>query len=198
MSVFKRPFIKDDGGFDFVAILVKMGAILIAFGVLVFIIYSRYGEKVDEIGYFITHKMGMPGIALFAFINSAFIILPITVDVIFPFLEASTRVQAFWVLGIFGAIGGWAGYWIGRLIRTLPIVDSVVKRLPENIDVMLERYGTLGVAICGLLPLPFSAVCWAAGILKLNPWKTLLATSTRIIRVFAYYFIIYGAISLVR
>jgi membrane protein YqaA with SNARE-associated domain len=115
----------------------------------------------------------------------AIILLIITMDTIIqPFASDLILIVGVMVLGntfYLGVIGGLAsvlggvlGYYIGVIIKKKKIKntnESLIKGKK-----LYKKYGAIAIIIGALSPVPYSAVCWAAGICHMN-FKIFLATS---------------------
>jgi membrane protein YqaA with SNARE-associated domain len=54
------------------------------------------------------------------------------------------------------------------------------------------------VALAGFTPLPFSTICWIAGLLEVRSKVVLLAVLSRIPRIILYYYMIQGGIEILQ
>ncbi len=76
------------------------------------------------------------------------------------------------------------------------MVHALTRAYQENGRELIRKYGGWAVVIAGLTPVPFSTVCWIAGLLELPPHTVLLATASRIPRIIIYYLLIQAGVSL--
>ena len=95
------------------------------------------------------------------------------------------------VTGLASALGGVSSYFIGRLLDKVNVINRAVLRAHEKWGAYIDKYGTTFVLVASIFPLPFSAICMAAGVMKLNPFKVSLYSATRILRMAIYYFMFY-------
>lgn len=123
--------------------------------------------------------------------------LPISVDMIWPFVLTWSVPKAVIVMGTASVAGGFGAYLVGRLLGHIPIINNYVRRntKPET-AAMMKRYGAWGVAIGGIAPLPFSTICILAGMAKLPALRVLLALQIRYVRMGLYFLIFSGFLSL--
>ena len=71
------------------------------------------------------------------------------------------------------------------------IINRAVLRTYEKWGAYIDKYGTTFVLVASIFPLPFSAVCMAAGVMKLTIFRVSLYSCTRILRMAIYYFMFY-------
>ena len=123
------------------------------------------------------------------------LILPLTVDLVWPFVASWSLIKVVIVLGTASVAGALSGYLIGRLVGLLPTlktwVNSVIKGESRS---LVQRYGVWAIVISGLSPLPFSTICLASGVLKLPLSRVVAAASVRYLRMGVYWLIMTGFI----
>ncbi len=183
-----------DGRIMWWTLVLKMISILalflIVFGGLAFI----FRDRLDRVGMFVGDKLGLPGVALFAFLVDTFIV-PMSVDVVFPFASRWNPALFLAVLSCSSIVAGFAGYWIGRLLGFTRIVRKVTEGFSEDGKRLIKRYGAWAVVIAALTPIPYSTVCWLAGMVKVPVQKVALACLWRAPRMIVYYLAVTGAFS---
>ncbi len=121
---------------------------------------------------------GLLGLALLTFTEA--IIHPVPPDLlILPMAAAAdgpNRLLSIWIVAtltsVAGAIvGSWLGAWAGRPL----LVRFRQEKNLERLEVLLERYGTVGVLIAGFTPIPYKVMGWAAGMGKMEMKPFVLA-----------------------
>lgn len=175
---------------------VKKGLLLTAVLIFVYIIvYVLAFEQLNHWGLLLSRRFGLAGIAVFSFFVDT-IILPTSVDVLFPFVMSWAPIPLLAVMGSCSAAGGFFGYWIARSFNRWGYIQRSVDSYRERGEKLVDRYGPLAVAFAGLTPIPFSTVCWIAGLLKVHAGWTLLACTSRLPRMVLYYLLFRGGIRL--
>lgn len=189
-----KGMVDGDGRIMWWTLVLKMISILalflIVFGGLAFI----FRDRLDRVGMFVGDKLGLPGVALFAFLVDTFIV-PMSVDVVFPFASRWNPALFLAVLSCSSIVAGFAGYWIGRLLGFTRIVRKVTEGFSEDGKRLIKRYGAWAVVIAALTPIPYSTVCWLAGMVKVPVQKVALACLWRAPRMIVYYLAVTGAFS---
>jgi undecaprenyl-diphosphatase len=122
--------------------------------------------------------LGYPGLGILSFTEA--IIQPVPPDLLFmPMLvraDTPTVIVALWLTVTLASVtGSLIGYWFGtrwgRPLLSRFAKDSTVARF----DVLLEKYGTLGVFIAAFSPIPYKVMGWAAGMGRIDRTHFLLA-----------------------
>jgi len=169
-----------------------MGFFLVVYAIALFFIKDHY----HSIGQWVIDSLGFSGLALFVMLTDMFIV-PMTVDIIFPFVLEWNPVPLLLTMSIASAVGGVGGYWIGRLLGHLPLVRMFTSRFSKDGERLINLYGVWAVVIAGLTPIPYSTVCWLAGMLRVNPYMVALASLSRLPRMVIYYLLIRGGLSFI-
>lgn len=163
--------------------LISFAAIFMLF---FFLVRSLGQENYDRlIGYF-DERFGLPGLFLYVYLVD-FLVLPVSVDLAFPIAVAYPWYQAVPIMGVASALGGLTSYFLGRLILLIPFVKKQVKKVDEKWGDYIRRYGIWFVIVSAVMPLPFSTICIAAGIVKLPTAQVAPASLLRIVRMGLYF-----------
>lgn len=145
-------------------------------------------ENYDRIVSYVDENFGLAGIFLYVFIVDT-LILPLSPDFVFPVVAGMPWYEVVPVIGLASALGGWASYFIGRLLIRVPVIDKWVEKAKDKWGKYINRYGIVFVILSTLTPIPFSTVCMAAGAVKLSSKKVLPCCLFRIMRNGIYFFL---------
>lgn len=145
-------------------------------------------ENYDKIVSYVDENFGLAGIFLYVFIVDT-LILPLSPDFVFPVVAGMPWYEVVPVIGLASALGGWASYFIGRLLIRVPVIDKWVEKAKDKWGKYINRYGIVFVILSTLTPIPFSTVCMAAGAVKLSSKKVLPCCLFRILRNGIYFFL---------
>lgn len=145
-------------------------------------------ENYDRIVSYVDENFGFAGIFLYVFIVDT-LILPLSPDFVFPVVAGMPWYEVVPVIGLASALGGWASYFIGRLLIRVPVIDKWVEKAKDKWGKYINRYGIVFVILSTLTPIPFSTVCMAAGAVKLSSKKVLPCCLFRILRNGIYFFL---------
>lgn len=191
-----KPLFKPNGDLDWKQLISKTVILMCTFLVIYAIALYFVKDKYSVIVEWVSENMGHSGIGLFVFLVDM-LIVPMSVDLVFPFTLTWNPVSLLAMMGIASALGGYCGYWIGRLLGKVRFIRQFTDSFSEDGERMIRRYGVWAVVIAGLTPIPFSTVCWLAGILKTSAGWTFLACLSRIPRMIIYYFIFAGGLMVI-
>ncbi|MDT4762557.1 VTT domain-containing protein [Sphaerochaeta sp. PS] len=139
-------------------------------------------------------NLGVHGVALYVYIVDWFV-LPISVDLIWPFVMSWPPLLVILVMGTSSVAGAWSAYLVGRLVGLIPPIKRwVLKVSGTHAEEIITKYGVWAIVISGLTPLPFSTICTVAGAVKFKLHLFLLGSLVRYLRMAIYYGIFAGLI----
>jgi membrane protein YqaA with SNARE-associated domain len=124
-------------------------------------------------------------------------IVPLTVDVIFPFSSNFNVIPFLLFLSIGSSIGGLGGWMIGRLLGHLSLIKKITSGFTTDGEQLLKKYGGWAVVIAGLTPIPFSTVCWMSGMVRVPFSHVVLATLSRFPRMIIYYLAVQAGLMII-
>ena len=132
-----------------------------------FIVIQKMGRaNFEYYADIINNQFNLFSMCVYIWVTDTFI-LPLSPMFVFPMLIQYPWYLVIPVTGLASALGGVSSY------------------------AYIDKYGTTFVLVASIFPLPFSAICMAAGVMKLNPFKVSLYSATRILRMAIYYFMFY-------
>ncbi len=148
-------------------------------------------DNLHQMGGWLGEHLGLWGVGIYCFIVDM-LIVPTTVDIVFPLTMDWHPVPLLITMSLTSMIGGFCGYLIARNLNRLRFVHQLTWSYHERGKALINRYGGWAVAIAGFTPVPFSTICWIAGLLEV-PWpEVLIACTSRIPRMIIYYLLIRG------
>lgn len=156
----------------------RLSALLMLIGVVIlFFIFLQYRTPIKAASKAAVERFGYPALFLLCW-GADVIIQPIPADVVVfgtVFGGANIWVTAF-VAGLSSGFGGFTGYFIGKFFgpwRFRRIFGSKLLRSGRN---LFRDHGALAIFVAGVTPIPYSAVCWIAGIYKMSLTKVIIAS----------------------
>lgn len=172
-------------------LIVRTVLSLFIFVALIYFGKEYVGEHLQTAAKLFIEKFGVMGLFIDVYLVDTFIV-PLTPDVFLIILVSSETYQ---ILGlslicVASVIGGISGYGIGRYLGEFGIVKKLVSKYMQKGHRLFERYGTWAVIIAAFTPLPFSTICWLAGMFKMDFKHFVFATLFRIPRMFLWYLLI--------
>jgi membrane protein YqaA with SNARE-associated domain len=135
-------------------------------------------------------KFGILGIAIGIFISDAFT-FPIPPDT-YVFLAVASNIPdplAIATLSLASMLAGNVAYFLGPLLTKIEFLRKKIERFRERGQDLFLRYGIWTIALGALTPLPYSLICWLAGIYRMPYKRFLIATLFRIPRMVFYFYL---------
>ena len=158
-----------------------------------------FREPVAELGHRFVDHFGLAGM----FVGTLLIdtsIVPLSTD---PLLLVGVSGELpFWpmfaVTGIGSFCSGPAGYACGALLDRGTKVGPFLRRRFPRFLTFIEEHGLKAMVAAALLPVPFSASTWSAGMMRLGLWRVAAVSLLRIPKTGFYLWLIaeswaYGA-----
>ena len=104
-------------------------------------------------------------------------------------------IQNLSILALLSYMGGCVSYFIGKIILTIPVVKNAVESRMQKHITNLRKWGGFLIVVGALLPIPFSIVSMASGIINYNFKKYLLFGLFRFLRFILFGFAIFNIMS---
>lgn len=193
----KESYLLEDGSLHLRRLLVRtvlLSIPLLLFYFLAMKIMALMGLGHSELAEKYISTVGVPAVALYVYFMDL-LILPLSVDLIWPFVMSWPPLQAILVIGTSSVAGAFTAYLLGRLIGLIPPIKAwVLKTSGTQAERLIIKYGVWALVISALTPLPFSTLCILAGVVRLKAHQVFLGTTVRYIRMAIYYCIFTGLI----
>lgn len=147
-------------------------------------------EPLEVVAFWIVEELGMLGVFLGVFATDA-LTLPIPPDT-YLFMAVASDAPAIPILTaccLGSVMAASVAYRIGPYIQRLPFLRKRLERFRSRGEQLFLKYGTWTVVIAALSPIPFSVVCWLAGIYRMPYRPFFFATLARVPRLVGYYYL---------
>jgi membrane protein DedA with SNARE-associated domain len=163
---------------DPLRLLLSLGAAIISITLIFAAVGYLFREPLLAFARWFVGELGGVGVALGFFIPDAFTV-PLPNDAFsalglaggLPFVEVVA-----WSTG--GSLaGGSVGFLIGRRLSLTGWYKRVMADRGAQVKVLIERHGSVGIALAALTPLPYSLASWAAGTSSLSYLRFLLISA---------------------
>lgn len=173
--------------------ILSIGAVV---GVLT-IVGAVFNDELVAAGGWFVGLFGAAGVGLaFAVLDCVF--LPIPPDTFVGLgLAGGLSLSEVCVAGSIGClVGGAAGFLLARKVAMRPRFQRLLATRGRRAYQIVRKYGTVGVAIGALSPLPYTLCVWAAGALGMDFAKFAAVSLLRIPRLVFYAWLIEGSLQL--
>ncbi|MGA1822377.1 MAG: YqaA family protein [Thermoplasmatota archaeon] len=149
------------------------------------------GSQAEAAGRWIVEEFGYVGVFLSVLILDT-LIQPISPDVVIFIAIAGDMnpLGALFTMATASMIAGHLGYLIGRFLGHRKFVQNMLGKNLDRGHYLAEKYGMGAVILGAVTPIPFSTVCWLAGMMEMKYSKFLVAVLYRIPRFLLWYLII--------
>ena len=178
-------------GSELRGLLLQTAVALVALFSMVAVGAWLFKPALEAAGVWFVSTFGLPG-CFFGVLASDVLTLPIPPDT-YMVAAITAKLSPFAVLPVVCAaslLAGQLGYALGPKLESWPFFKRRMEPFRERGRALFRRWGVLAVAIAAWTPLPFSLVCWFAGIFEMNRIAFTLATLNRIPRFILYYYLI--------
>jgi membrane protein YqaA with SNARE-associated domain len=165
--------------------------ILAAILLLTIVLRLTLAAPLETAGKWAVNSLGYPGIFITVLFIDTFIV-PATPDIVI-FLAIAGKMNPFWAITLMSTasvIGGNIGYFIGKYLGHLKIIQRILGKNLHRGHYLAQKYGIWTVILAAMTPIPFSTICWLAGILEMNYVYFLPASLFRIPRFIIWYYVI--------
>jgi membrane protein YqaA with SNARE-associated domain len=179
--------------------LVRGGVGLVALVGLLALVGKYFEPQLLGLTTWTYQTVGFVGLASILAITDSFI-SPIPPDMLLVVVAKSDLAASWWIavpaLGVLSSIAGVAGWAMSRQIGTTRLPQLLFGRYQRYNQALVDRYGSLAVALGALTPIPFSVTCWTAGMFQLPFDRMVWATLLRVPRFVGYYLLIHWSVNL--
>ncbi len=159
------------------------------FGVVV-LLATVFAEPTKALADWMVQTLGLSGIFLGVFAADAFT-FPIPPDTYLLIAVASETgvVEVLSTICLASILAGITAYFVGPFLTKFPYLGHKIEHFRPRGEALFRRFGVWAVAIAALTPVPFSIVCWMAGIYNMPKGKFLATLLFRIPRFIGYFYI---------
>jgi membrane protein YqaA with SNARE-associated domain len=167
-------------------------AVAVVLCVILIAVLAR--EPAVQASDWIVDQLGLWGIAIAVILADTFT-FPVPPDAYLLAAVASNadELPILAVISVSSILAGNLAYFVGPLLQNVPILGKRIEKFRGRGELLFKKWGLWTVVVAALTPIPFSIVCWFAGIYKMPYRPFFIGTLTRFLR-FAlfYYLFIFG------
>jgi membrane protein YqaA with SNARE-associated domain len=182
---------EENEDFDPKKSLIKIFSFMLAVFLLLLILRLTLGDNIEYAGEVLIDRFGYLGMFIGTLIMDT-LIVPISPDVIL-FISIAAEISPFWTIftiTLASMIGGHLGYLIGKFLGDRKFVMKRIAPYEKKGRKLMGQYGLWAIIIGAMTPIPFSAVCWLAGMLDMKYPSFLIGVSFRLPRFLLWYIIL--------
>jgi len=172
--------------------IIKAALMVIASFLLMVVLRFTLKDLIEGTARDVAEHLSYPGMFLVTMAMDT-LIDPFTPDIVL-FLALSGDYDPFLsvlFISLGSIIGGHIGYQIGRSLGHTRFVRRVVGSYMGRGRLLFSRYGLYAVILAAFTPIPFSTVCWIAGMFEMDRKLFFIGTLWRVPR-FLLWFLVLG------
>lgn len=138
----------------------------------------------------IVDHLGLWGIAIAVILADTFT-FPVPPDAYLLAAVAShaDEIPILIVISVSSIVAGNLAYFVGPLLQNVPILGKKIEKFRHKGEMLFKKWGLWTVVIAALTPIPFSVVCWFAGIYKMPYRPFFIGTLVRFLRFALFYYL---------
>ena len=161
------------------------------FCTVVFLASRHFRPEIEGLSRFLLEKLGLPGLFFGPFVADAFSV-PAPPQ-LYLLAAITAHKPAALTIGLVAAgsvLGGNVGRWLGCRLGDRPLFRRLLGRTRGKVDAVFARYGYWAVAVGSLMPLPYSIICYLAGVYRMPTGLFAVMSLLRVPRLIFFYYVL--------
>lgn len=149
-----------------------------------------FGPQIEAAGQLFVDRFGLAGLAggmLFA--DALSMPPPPLFYILIVATNPGSHLVGMTVISIASMVAGMVGYKLSALLSARPFFRRRIDATRARMDKLFERYGFWAFAIASATPMPFSIMCYVAGVYRVKPKLFALVLLFRIPRLLVMYWL---------
>ena len=150
-----------------------------------------FRPELKALGIAFVSRFGYAGMAVGAFVSDAFMFpIPPQFYMLTAVAAGAPQVASVTVVCLSSVVAANVAYWVAGQVARIPFMGRRIERSRAKIDPLFARYGYYAVAVGALLPIPFSLLCYLAGLYRVPYRIYAVLVLLRVPRLLAFYVLI--------
>ena len=171
--------------------IVRVVISILVFFTLMALLAKLAGPRIEGAGKAFVESFGYAGLALGTILADGFSLPPPPLFyIVIVATGVKSHVVGMSVISVASMIAGVIGYHLAKLLSARPFFRKRIDATRARMDGLFARYGIWAFAIASLTPLPFSFMCYTAGVYRLGPRMLALVCLFRVPRLLVMYWLI--------
>ncbi|MFO0642680.1 MAG: VTT domain-containing protein [Polyangiaceae bacterium] len=168
--------------------------VVVPLGVLflgVSVVATLFRQELRTLGEAFVHRFGYAGMAFGAFVSDAFNFpIPPQFYMLTSVAAGAPQVPSVLVVCAASVVAANVAYFVAGTLAKVPFVARRIEAARPTIDPLFAKYGYYAVAIGAMSPIPFSLLCYVAGLYKVPYRIYALLVLMRVPRLLVFYALI--------
>ena len=164
---------------------------ILVFFCLMALLAKVAGPRIEGTGRIFIERFGLGGLALGTILADAFSLPPPPLFyIVIVATGAGSHVVGMSVISVASMVAGVIGYHLASLLSARPFFRRRIDATRARMDPLFERYGVWAFAIASATPIPFSFMCYVAGVYRLRLRMLAFICITRVPRLLVMYWLV--------
>lgn len=152
---------------------------------------ALFRPELRALGEAFVRRFGYGGMALGAFLSDAFMFpIPPQFYMLTSVAAGAPQVPSVTVICVSSVVAANVAYHVAGSLARVPLVRRRIERSRGVIDPLFARYGYYAVAVGAVLPVPFSLLCYLAGLYRVPYRLYAVLVLLRVPRLLVFYALI--------
>jgi uncharacterized membrane protein YdjX (TVP38/TMEM64 family) len=176
---------------ELISLLAQMVAGLVLLGLVVAILGYLFRAPIMELAHTFVHSFGFVGMGVGTFLADGIRFpIPPQFYMLASISADAPQVATLGSIAVGSILGGHVAFVLAKKASSFGFVRRRAERVAQKMSALLSRHGYRAIVIGSLLPVPYSLLCYLAGLNRL-PYRMFAVLSVlRIPKLVAYYMLI--------
>lgn len=171
--------------------IVRLVVSLAVFFAAMALLAKLFGPRVEAAGQLFIERFGVAGMAVGMFFADTFSMPPPPLFyIVIIATGAGSHVPGMAVISVSSMLAGLLGYRLASLLSARPFFRRRIDATRVRMDPLLARHGAWAFAIASITPVPFSILCYLAGIYRVRMRVFAIVLLFRVPRLLVLYWLV--------
>lgn len=172
-------------------VLLQMVLGIVGFCAVVFLASRHFRPELEALSRLVLDKLGPAGLFFGPFIADAFSVpAPPQLYLLAAITTHKSAVSTLALVASGSVLGGNVARFLGVKLGDRPSLQRLVGRTRAKVDGVFARYGYWAVAVGSLMPLPYSLLCYFAGVYRMPSGLFAVMSLLRVPRLIFFYYVL--------
>lgn len=148
-------------------------------------------DELNALGLAFVERFGLAGMFAGVYLADAFSFpIPPQFYLLTAISGGGSQVEAVATVCAASVLAGYTGYHLAVRLARVRLFATRIQAVRPRVDRLFERYGYWAIAVGSLMPIPFSVLCYLAGLYRLPSRYFAVHLLLRVPRLFVFYALI--------
>jgi membrane protein YqaA with SNARE-associated domain len=171
--------------------ILRIALSLLVFFALMALLAKLFGPRIEGAGQVFVDRFGLAGLAFGTILADAFSLPPPPLFyIVIVATGVGSHLVGMTVISAASMGAGVLGYHLASLLGARPFFRRRIDATRARMEPLFSRYGVWAFAIASATPIPFSFMCYVAGVYRLRYRMLAFICLTRIPRLLVMYWLV--------